>query len=149
MAIAISFRASATPPFARRGKPTRRDWVSFQRVVVMAVAKASAPTGTGTEEFRPPARARSLVSEYVALTKPGILTLLIATELGGMLVAKSGLPPVSLIIVALIGGLLSAGGANALNCYIDRDIDSLMTRTKKRGTVTGVISPNQALVFGL
>jgi heme o synthase len=113
----------------------------------MANANATA-TAEGTIQ---PGRARNrnLVSEYVALTKPGILTLLIATELGGMLVAVAGIPPLSLVLAALLGGLLTAGGANALNCYIDRDIDAVMTRTKKRGTATGVISPNAALIFGL
>jgi heme o synthase len=113
----------------------------------MAIAKASAPAETINVEG--PGRARNIVSEYIALTKPGILMLLIATELGGMLVAKAGVPRLTLVLAALVGGLLSAGGANALNCWIDRDIDVLMTRTKKRGTATGVISPNAALAFGL
>lgn len=91
----------------------------------------------------------ALVNEYVRLTKPGILTLLLATELGGMLAGAAGLPSIWLILAALAGGTLAAGGANALNCYIDRDIDALMGRTKKRGTVTGVIPPWAALTFGL
>jgi protoheme IX farnesyltransferase len=111
----------------------------------MAVANAGAKA-EGTIE---PGQARNLISEYVALTKPGILTLLIATELGGMLVAEAGVPRLSLVIAALIGGLLTAGGANALNCWIDRDIDVLMARTRKRGTATGAISPNAALAFGV
>lgn len=92
---------------------------------------------------------RAVVGEYVNLTKPGILTLLLATELGGMIVAASGFPAISLVLWALAGGTLTAGGANALNCYIDRDIDALMNRTKGRGTVTGAISPRNALLFGL
>ena len=91
----------------------------------------------------------ALSKEYIALTKPGILTLLLATTLGGMLAGAAGLPPVWSIVATLIGGALAAGGANALNCYIDRDIDALMSRTKKRGTVTGVIPPRAALTFGL
>ncbi|MEA2531633.1 MAG: heme o synthase, partial [Thermomicrobiales bacterium] len=90
-----------------------------------------------------------LVSAYVALMKPGILSLLLATTLGGMLVAAEGLPPLSLVLATMLGGILSAGGANVLNCYIDRDIDQLMNRTKKRGTATGRISPRAALLFGL
>jgi protoheme IX farnesyltransferase len=89
------------------------------------------------------------INEYVALTKPGILTLLLATTLGGMLAGAAGLPSIWLILATLAGGALSAGGANALNCYIDRDIDALMGRTKRRGTVTGTISPRAALTFGL
>ena len=89
------------------------------------------------------------IADYVALMKPGILTLLLATTLGGMLVAAEGLPSLGLIVATMIGGILSAGGANVLNCYIDRDIDQLMHRTKKRGTATGSISPRAALTFGL
>ena len=91
----------------------------------------------------------STVRNYVALTKPGILSLLLYTTLCGMMVAASGAPPLGLTIFTLIGGYLAAGGANALNCYIDRDIDAIMPRTSKRATVTGAISPNQALIFGL
>lgn len=93
--------------------------------------------------------ARDLINDYVALTKPGILTLLLATTLGGMLAGAAGLPSLWLILATMAGGYLSAGGANALNCYIDRDIDALMGRTKGRGTVTGTISPRAALIFGL
>lgn len=89
------------------------------------------------------------IADYVALMKPGILTLLLATTLGGMLVAAERVPALGLIVATMIGGILSAGGANVLNCYIDRDIDQLMHRTKKRGTATGRISPRAALTFGL
>jgi protoheme IX farnesyltransferase len=95
------------------------------------------------------ARAQSTVREYVALTKPGILSLLLFTTLCGMMVAAEGAPALSTTILTLIGGLLAAGGANALNCYIDRDIDGIMGRTSKRGTVTGTIPPRSALTFGL
>jgi protoheme IX farnesyltransferase len=66
-----------------------------------------------------------------------------------MMVAAEGAPPLGITILTMIGGYLAAGGANALNCYIDRDIDGIMGRTSKRGTVTGSISPTNALVFGL
>jgi heme o synthase len=86
---------------------------------------------------------------YVALMKPGILSLLLATTLAGMLVAAEGLPSFGLVVATMLGGILSAGGANVLNCYIDRDIDALMARTRHRGTVTGEISPQQTLGFGI
>jgi protoheme IX farnesyltransferase len=92
---------------------------------------------------------RSLVSDYVALMKPGILTLLLVTTLGAMLVAEEGIPDFGLVIVTLLGGILTAGGANVINCFIDRDIDAVMSRTRKRGTATGRISPAAALVFGI
>ncbi len=94
-------------------------------------------------------KTRNLVSEYIALTKPGILTLLLATELGGMLVAEAGVPRIGLLIAALIGGLLSAGGANTSTAGSTATSTPIMTRTRKRGTVTGVIPPNAALAFGL
>lgn len=92
---------------------------------------------------------RQTVSDYVSLTKPGILSLLIATQLAGMMVAAEGFPGFSLVFWTLIGGILAAGGANTLNCYIDRDIDKLMARTKNRPTATGRISPQAALIYGL
>jgi protoheme IX farnesyltransferase len=92
---------------------------------------------------------RAVVSDYVALMKPGIMTLLLVTTLGAMLVAEQGVPAFGLVIVTLLGGVLTAGGANVLNCYIDRDIDAIMSRTKKRATANGRISPLAALVYGI
>ncbi len=92
---------------------------------------------------------RKQVHNYVMLTKPGILTLLVATELAAMMVAAKGLPSFQIVVAATLGGLLAAGGANALNCYIDRNIDKVMPRTQHRGTASGEISPRNALIFGL
>ncbi len=92
---------------------------------------------------------RRQIDNYLALTKPGILTLLLATELAAMMVAAEGLPPFRIVLAAMLGGLLSASGANVLNCYIDRDIDKLMSRTQHRATASGEISPRSALIFGL
>ena len=94
-------------------------------------------------------RAQSIMRDYVALTKPGILSLLLFTTLCGMLVAAEGAPSLSLTVLTMIGGILAAGGANALNCYIDRDIDGIMGRTSHRPTVTGTISARNTLAFGL
>ena len=86
---------------------------------------------------------------YVALTKPRIIELLLVTTLPTMIVARRGLPSGWLILATLAGGALSAGGANATNMYLDRDIDAIMKRTRKRPLVTGVVSPTGALVFAL
>ena len=91
----------------------------------------------------------SLASDYVALTKPGIMALLLVTTLGAMLIAASGAPPFGLVLLTMAGGWLSAAGANVLNCVIDRDIDAEMPRTRKRGTASGRIPAINALVFGL
>ncbi|HEV2127527.1 MAG TPA: heme o synthase [Thermomicrobiales bacterium] len=89
------------------------------------------------------------VQDYVMLTKPGIQTLLLVAMLGAMLVASTSVPSFELVLAMLIGGSLSSGGANALNCYIDRDIDAKMSRTRRRATATGRISPAAALAFGV
>jgi protoheme IX farnesyltransferase len=93
--------------------------------------------------------AMAVVQDYVALTKPGIQTLLLVSMLGAMLVASDGVPSFGLVLALLIGGSLTSGGANALNCFIDRDIDAQMSRTRNRATAAGRISPAAAMTFGL
>jgi protoheme IX farnesyltransferase len=89
------------------------------------------------------------VGAYVALTKPRIIELLLITTLPTMIVARRGLPPVWLMAATLLGGALAAGGANAINMFIDRDIDKLMHRTRKRPLVTGAVTPRSALIFAI
>ena len=91
----------------------------------------------------------STVGAYVALTKPRIIELLLVTTLPTMVVAKHGLPPLWLMLATLVGGTLAAGGANAINMVVDRDIDRLMKRTRNRPLVTGAMSPRAALIFAL
>jgi heme o synthase len=91
----------------------------------------------------------STISAYVALTKPRIIELLLVTTLPTMVVAKRGLPSIGLMLATLVGGALAAGGANAINMVVDRDIDRLMARTKNRPLVTGAMTPRAALVFAL
>jgi protoheme IX farnesyltransferase len=86
---------------------------------------------------------------YVALTKPRIIELLLVTTVPAMMLAQRGLPPFTLVLATLAGGSLAAGSANALNCYLDRDIDTKMHRTGNRPLVTGEISARGALIFGL
>lgn len=86
-------------------------------------------------------------SEYLALTKPGIMALLLFTTLGAMLVASPSVPDFWLIVVTMIGGWMTAGGANVYNCVYDRDIDARMPRTAKRGTATGRIPAVNAFAF--
>jgi protoheme IX farnesyltransferase len=91
----------------------------------------------------------SRVSAYVALTKPRIIELLLVTTLPTMVVAQRGLPPVWLMAVTMAGGSLAAGGANAINMVVDRDIDAQMKRTQNRPLVTGAVTPGQALAFAV
>jgi protoheme IX farnesyltransferase len=100
----------------------------------------------GTEQVR---AQRSKVAAYLALTKPRIIELLLVTTVPTMLLAAQGVPSLWLVAVTLVGGFLAAGGANALNMYIDRDIDRLMVRTGHRPLVTGEVSPHGGLIFGL
>lgn len=84
---------------------------------------------------------------FVALTKPRIIELLLVTTLPTMVVARRGLPSGWLVLATLIGGTLSAGGANATNMFLDRDIDAIMKRTSKRPLVTGAVTPAESIVF--
>jgi len=86
---------------------------------------------------------------YIALTKPRIIELLLVTTLPTMFLAAKGAPGFVLSVATLVGGTLAAGSANSLNCYVDRDIDQLMLRTGKRPLVTAVVTPIEALVFGM
>lgn len=89
------------------------------------------------------------VGGYIALTKPRIIELLLVTTVPTMIVAKHGLPSVWLMVATVVGGTLAAGGANAINMYVDRDIDAVMHRTRNRPLVTGVIQPRAALIFAV
>ncbi|WP_347271984.1 heme o synthase [Brachybacterium equifaecis] len=86
---------------------------------------------------------------YVALTKPRIIELLLITTIPTMFLAEGGFPSPWLILATIIGGYLAAGGANALNMYLDRDIDAKMRRTRNRPIITGEVSPRAAVVFGI
>ena len=86
---------------------------------------------------------------YVELTKPRILLLVIFTGLPAMAMAAPGWPPAGFVAATLLGIALAAGAANALNCYIERDRDALMERTRTRPLPSREISPNAALGFGL
>jgi len=87
------------------------------------------------------------VRAYVALTKPRVIELLLVTTAPVMVLAAGGIPSLWLVLATLVGGALSAGSANAFNCYIDRDIDRVMARTSKRPLVTGDLTDREALVF--
>ena len=103
--------------------------------------------GTLTGDVRAPRRARA--AAFVALTKPRIVELLLVTTVPSMILAEQGLPPLWLIGATIVGGALAAGGANALNMYVDRDIDRLMHRTRNRPLVTGAVRPVEAVVFAV
>jgi heme o synthase len=93
--------------------------------------------------------ARSKAASYFALTKPRIIELLLITTVPSMVLAAGRWPGVWPVLATLIGGSLSAGGANALNNYVDRDIDQIMKRTRSRPLARHEVPPSNALVFGV
>jgi heme o synthase len=111
-----------------------------------------AGVGTAAREPRVASRSelgtRGIIAAYLALTKPRIIELLLITTVPSMIVAANGWPSLGLIIWTVVGGALAAGGANAINCYIDRDIDEMMGRTRRRPLPTHKIRPGNALLFG-
>lgn len=86
-------------------------------------------------------------SAYLSLTKPRVIELLLVTTLPTMFFAQGGLPNFWLALATMFGGAFAAGSAGAFNCYLDRDMDRLMNRTKKRPLVTGELTPREAFVF--
>jgi protoheme IX farnesyltransferase len=94
-------------------------------------------------------RASASVRAYFLLTKPRVIELLLITTVPAMILAEGGFPSVGLLIAVLIGGALAAGGANTINCWIERDRDQLMRRTRARPLPAGDVDPVRALIFGL
>ncbi len=91
----------------------------------------------------------STLGAYINLMKPHVTVLLLGVTLAAMVVALNGLPPLGVTLATLLGGALAAGSANAINCYWDRDIDEMMSRTKSRTLPAGRVEPTHALIFGL
>ncbi len=102
----------------------------------------------GTDAISTPLRFMSRKARaYLALTKPRVIELLLVTTAPVMVLAHGGIPDLWLVLATLVGGALSAGSAGAFNCYLDRDIDRIMERTRNRPLVTGELSDREALVF--
>jgi len=116
-----------------------------------------ADTGLGEPAVQPGASrtTRDSIRAYVALTKPRIIELLLVTTVPAMVLATRWVPGIDwadwggLVAWTLIGGTLAAGSANAINCYLDRDIDELMTRTRRRPLPAHQVEPERAVIFGI
>jgi heme o synthase len=91
----------------------------------------------------------STLSSYINLMKPHVTVLLLGITVAAMAIAGRSLPSLPLTLATLLGGALAAGSANCINCYIDRDIDHMMSRTQRRSLPSGRVQPRQALVFGI
>jgi protoheme IX farnesyltransferase len=138
--VAVSYLEARTAPADRRaGREADAD--EFDR--------DASPTETGRRTTGDSVRA------YIALTKPRIIELLLVTTVPAMVLATRFVPGVQLghwawlTVWTLVGGTLAAGSANAINCYLDRDIDELMTRTRRRPLPAHQVDPERAVVFGL
>ncbi|HSL09848.1 MAG TPA: heme o synthase [Actinomycetota bacterium] len=133
-------------------------WASTIVLVVVArrapdAVEAEAGAATGVTEAGAPAGAhaaplRDVVQAYVALTKPRIIVLLLITTVPAMVLAARSIPSHWLVAATLLGGALSAGSANAINMYLDRDIDEVMRRTRGRPLPAHAVTPDDALRFG-
>ena len=124
-------------------------WAAFVALAVVARAGRSAPSAS-TEP--PPPRTPGVgdrVMAYVRLTKPRIITLLLITTVPAMVLAAKGVPSLWLIVATLIGGMLTAGSANAFNQYLERDIDEKMQRTRSRPLPSHAVAATPALIFAI
>jgi protoheme IX farnesyltransferase len=137
------------PPGSRR-TPARRG-VAGAAGVPEGPAGTEGEAGAGSPELQV-VKSVTLghrIGAYVALTKPRIIELLLVTTVPAMVLAARGVPGGWTLLATLVGGSLAAGSANTINCYVDRDIDEVMHRTRKRPLVRHEVAPRSALNFGL
>jgi protoheme IX farnesyltransferase len=122
-----------------------------RRLAVHAAAFPNAPAGGEPEGSTEPAGNaswRDTITAFVRLTKPRIIVLLLITTVPAMILAAQGMPPIGLMFATLVGGTIAAGSANAINMYLDRDIDEIMRRTRGRPLPAHTVEPERALRFG-
>ncbi len=127
-------------------------WSAVVALGTLAVRVPPAKRDEGATAVRDSSQSRrwaDVVKDYVSLTKPGVISLLIFTTFAAMFITPAGIPSFSLVFWTLLGGWLMPAGAHALNCYFDRDIDVLMGRTGRRPIPSGRIPPWHALVLGM
>ena len=111
-----------------------------------------APVGDAQPALETPQGANTLkmqINAYVNLMKPHVTVLLLGVTLATMAIAAGGFPPLALVVATLFGGACAAASANAINCYFDRDIDQLMSRTRRRSIPAGRVPPRHALILGV
>jgi heme o synthase len=121
--------------------------LAWASLVSLAVGARRLTPRAGRAPARP--RARATVAALLQLTKPDIIVLLLITTVPAMILAQGGMPPASLVAATLFGGTLAAAGANAVNHYLDRDIDEIMVRTRRRPIPSHRLAPATALGFGI
>src|SRR5262249_375806 len=125
-------------------------WASLVLLVYYSARTPASVPETGERALGRQGESKpTLVVDLVALTKPRIISLLLLTTIAPLFIPPTGFPSLSQIFWVVVGGYLMAGGANAINMWFDRDIDSTMSRTKSRPIPSGRISPAAGLIFGL
>ncbi|MBI3741671.1 MAG: protoheme IX farnesyltransferase, partial [Chloroflexi bacterium] len=125
-------------------------WGALVVFTVLAHYSATQVTRSNNQTATPTqSKLRAQITNYLLLTKPWIVALLLVTTLGAMLVAARGVPDIALLFFTLVGGMCAAAGANTLNSYYDREIDKTMARTSQRPIPTGRVAPRRALIFGI
>ena len=138
--VALAVAARHEPPEGEAGSPAEAGDAAGRSAMAGAVDGAGTPA--------PASSLRDSAGAYLALTKPRIIVLLLITTVPAMMLAAAGVPSVWLILATLIGGTLAAGSANAINMYLDRDIDQVMRRTRQRPLPRHQVTPEHALRFG-
>ncbi|MGZ8631857.1 MAG: heme o synthase [Actinomycetota bacterium] len=129
-------------------------WATIVALAVLARREPVVATGAGTSdelgsaELPEPASLGDTVTAYFRLTKPRIIVLLLITTVPAMVLAEGGFPSLWLVLATLVGGSLAAGAANAINMYLDRDIDEVMRRTRSRPLPAHQVPAERALAFG-
>jgi protoheme IX farnesyltransferase len=129
-------------------------WAAVVALAVAARRRPQLPGGRPDAERdladtpAPPASLRDAAGAYLALTKPRIIVLLLITTVPAMILAARSIPSIALIVATLVGGTLAAASANAINMYLDRDIDEVMRRTRQRPLPAHAVTPEHALRFG-
>ncbi len=126
-------------------------WSTLVALAAVARTRAQGGAEVDAEAVEPEARPGSLretIQAYVRLTKPRIVVLLLITTVPAMILARGGIPSIALILATLFGGSIAAGSANAINMYLDRDIDEIMRRTRSRPLPAHEVSAERALSFG-
>jgi protoheme IX farnesyltransferase len=126
-------------------------WSSLVALATASRRVADARTGVAEADARHNGKRGSLrqtTASYFQLTKPRVIELLLVTTVPAMILARRGMPSIWLVLATLVGGALAAGSANAINCYLDRDIDQVMRRTRRRPLPAHEIEPERALSFG-
>ncbi len=116
---------------------------------VVVLQRAPLTFTTATDFVRSTPKWREVVADYISLTKPKVISLLLVTTLTTMFITEAGLPSWWLVLWTMIGGYLAAGGAGAINCAFDSDIDINMGRTSRRPVPSGRISARAAFIFGV